>query len=1238
MRFRIGAVLAVLASLSMTPALAQGPAPDAVRGVLGSLNAGASTEAPTLLETEDGFFRFISAPEGARFEPPAAQKAASPQNSASAYLEEHGAAFGVTEEMSLPLARTLIHGDSTFVRLNQQYAGVEVFGAQIAVEVLSDGSLRAINSDILRDTRTLDSGAVPLLPAVGENQAVNAAKAAVATYYSGVSANELQLAGAPKLQVFDPSIINFSGPARLVWNVRVERGLPSPIGEVVLIDTQSGVAVFHHPTIHNDLERLIFDADNGTTVPNQPARQEDDPATGNAEVDAMYDFLGDTYNYYFERHQRDSIDDEGLTLLAVVALPFFNAFWTGSEMLFGTGLSVDDVVAHEYTHGVTQYTSDLIYFGFSGAINESMSDIFGEFVDLTNTGGNDSPEVRWFIGEDITIPGEGGPGEEIPSKQNDEDPEIPDHAFRYMKDPTLLGQPDRLGSPLLADPTGFFDDGGVHINSGIGNKLAYLLTDGGTFNGQNVAPLGINLVSELFYRAQFLLTPGSDYGDLFLALGTASVQMGFDFGARLNVATAGRAVEIAPNALDVDQAVRNFRATPTRTTGGDAVIAVTWSVPVPEAYNEVILVRRVGRFAQDASDGEIIARGQLDSYLDEDVQEGVEYFYTLIVDLVGTFPQLLFTRAVAGAPSVEIPAQLFTGNDFDLSFNQITFTPVGAPARPLSEGAIPGTFGDYEVSVADNVATLPIRRNDATGGAFHIYLSDDDGTEYVFSSAAFPFFGTNYTSLYVASNGYISFNEVPWLNLLNFPSLNAHFAIPRISFLFTDLAPNSGGQVWIKQLDDRLVVTFEEVPEYTFTEFGLPPGNTVQTELYFSGQIRITYGSVVVEDAIVGLSDGNGVPVDPATVFDDVESTNSRIDFTQAPTAPTRLHLEPLPSIRVDGGETATFSVRATASAPGIPVLTAEWDGPGPVPFADRGNGTGTFLFRTTPSTSGLFNVRIVASLGAEITYQDVRVSVGQVFLRPEAQELLLSTGTPLENPAENRLVSDIRPLTASYTYFHPQEKDDPELFGEGATIIYWFRNDQLVVPLINSPGVAASLTQPGDRWYFRVLPRTASFIEGQENLSPVVTVAGFPEILSITPGFGPITGGTTVRITGSRLSGVTNVRFGGVDATGIRNISDSEIEVVTPVRNAGSVTVTVTTTNGTGFLPNGFIFVGDPSDIINADLNRDGKVDAVDIQLVVSAVLKMSGQKADVNPDANRDGSINASDVQVVVNRALRR
>lgn len=242
---------------------------------------------------------------------------------------------------------------------------------------------------------------------------------------------------------------------------------------------------------------FTYDASNRTRTPGTLWLDADNAyhaAYDAAAVDA-HAYAAETYDYYKEVHNRNSYDGNGAQLISTVhyGRSYNNAFWNGSQMVYGDGDGVQftslsgglDVIAHELTHAVTDTTADLIYQNESGAINESMSDIFGTIVEYH---ANNNPD--WKIGEDIYTPGTAG------------------DALRSMADPTLNGDPDHYSKRY----TGTGDNGGVHINSGISNKAAYLLANGGTHYGVSVTGIGNAKTADIFYRTltQYL-TPSSNY-------------------------------------------------------------------------------------------------------------------------------------------------------------------------------------------------------------------------------------------------------------------------------------------------------------------------------------------------------------------------------------------------------------------------------------------------------------------------------------------------------------------------------------------------------------------------------------------------------------------------------------------------------------------------------------------------------------------------------------------------------
>ncbi|WP_079062896.1 M4 family metallopeptidase [Peterkaempfera griseoplana] len=226
------------------------------------------------------------------------------------------------------------------------------------------------------------------------------------------------------------------------------------------------------PAVDFILKRTVYDAHHGLALPGDVVRNEGaDPVT-DGTANRAYDSLGLTFAFYKEAYNRHSIDDANLPLDASVHYrrSFNNAFWDGERMVFGDGDGLvfndftisHDIVGHELTHGVTQYTVGLVYEGQSGALNESISDVFGSLV-KQYARRQTAEEADWLIGAGIFTPAVHG--------QALRSMKAPGTAFN---DPRLGGkdpQPDNMGG-YVDDP---LDHGGVHTNSGIPNHAFYLV-------------------------------------------------------------------------------------------------------------------------------------------------------------------------------------------------------------------------------------------------------------------------------------------------------------------------------------------------------------------------------------------------------------------------------------------------------------------------------------------------------------------------------------------------------------------------------------------------------------------------------------------------------------------------------------------------------------------------------------------------------------------------------------------
>lgn len=222
-------------------------------------------------------------------------------------------------------------------------------------------------------------------------------------------------------------------------------------------------------------QREVYDAKHSSTLPGTLVRGENDAPSSDVAVNEAFDGAGATYDLYYAVYGRNSVDNHGLKLSSSVHYQnnYDNAFWNGSQMVYGDGdeglppaqrlfnrftISVD-VIGHELTHGVTQYEAGLNYADQSGALNESMSDVFGSLVkqySLQQT----ADQADWIIGQGLLTSNVHGIG------------------LRSMKAPGTAYDDPVLGKdPQPYSMSGYVnttqDNGGVHINSGIPNRAFY---------------------------------------------------------------------------------------------------------------------------------------------------------------------------------------------------------------------------------------------------------------------------------------------------------------------------------------------------------------------------------------------------------------------------------------------------------------------------------------------------------------------------------------------------------------------------------------------------------------------------------------------------------------------------------------------------------------------------------------------------------------------------------------------
>ena len=478
--------------------------------------------------------------------------AADARGKARKFVDNYGALFGLadpaTELRVRATERTLTPASgvaadagaglpNATVRFDQQRNGVPVMGGEIVVQLADDGAVLSAAGEALpssasaRTRATVGVGHARTVAARWVARELNRKASAVTTASEGLALYDARLMDDPDLGV---------AGARLVW--RIDAQVPATKRQradrrLVIVDARAGQVLSTIGRIYDALDRRVCDNRNqpgrSWTCSAPFARVEGQTWVNQGDVDAAYRHMGVVYDYFMSRFGRDGVDGKGARMKATVrycpsyGCPWRNAEWRWGpqQATFGRGWSkADDIVAHEYMHGVLDHEAPLFYHYQSGAINESYADVFGELIDLAYPGGKDTSYTRWKIGEDTPI-----------------------GWFRDMRNPTAKGHPDRVRSPRWH--TGPGDFGGVHKNNGVGNKAAQLMAAGGSFRGFSIKGIGREKTAHVWYHALTTrLTSAANYVDLADALVSACTDLvgsrGVTFRHCVSVRDATRATQM----------------------------------------------------------------------------------------------------------------------------------------------------------------------------------------------------------------------------------------------------------------------------------------------------------------------------------------------------------------------------------------------------------------------------------------------------------------------------------------------------------------------------------------------------------------------------------------------------------------------------------------------------------------------------------------------------------------------
>ncbi|MEQ1571520.1 MAG: M4 family metallopeptidase, partial [Myxococcota bacterium] len=370
------------------------------------------------------------------------------------------------------------------VRVAQTVDGLPVFGGEAIVHLAGDGSTDSFTDTFVRDLRLDRSIDLTLDDAVD---------AALYMHKGGVSNVNADLL-----------VLRHEDGDHVAWRVVIddfESDLPSR--PVIFVDAVTGEKVWEYNNLQTAKNRNTYSANNGTSLPGTLKRSEGSGDIGDLPVDSAHNYAGVTYDYYSIIQGRDSYNGSGATMTSTAhySTAYDNAYWSGTQMVYGDGgtyfkplSQALDVVGHELTHAVTEYSANLVYSGESGGLNEATSDILGATIESYSRGWVVDSKT-WLIGEDIAKPAIGA-------------------ALRYMDNPPL----DGASIDNYANYTAGID---VHYSSGIANKAFYLMVQD--------AALDIQGAANIWYRALTLYMTSSTN---FAAARTATLSAATDlYGA-----------------------------------------------------------------------------------------------------------------------------------------------------------------------------------------------------------------------------------------------------------------------------------------------------------------------------------------------------------------------------------------------------------------------------------------------------------------------------------------------------------------------------------------------------------------------------------------------------------------------------------------------------------------------------------------------------------------------------------
>lgn len=479
-------------------------------------------------------------------------KSTDAKTKASEFLAENFRAFNLRSANDLVLLdETTDNYGLKNVTYRQQYQGIPVYDGLLKFHFNAKEELSSINGN------SISIAKLNTVPDITAAEAEIIARDMVTKQDLNKSDTPLQTAKT-NLIIFPKNLMQ-GGIVTPYLAYQIEVTNKKDVREYIFINAHTGELVEQFTGIH-PIDRKLYETN--TTATNLKWKEGDAfPGTLSSwqqnEVvtsEHVYNFFKNAFGYV----SYDAADHTMITVNNDPTISCPNARWNGTYAGYCDGTATDDVIAHEWGHAYTEYTSGLIYQYQSGALNESYSDVWGETIDLINNYMDEgenlsvrtttacSGSLRWKVGEDATSFG---------------------GAIRDMWNPNCNGDPAKV-----LDAANYYcgtaDSGGVHTNSGVTNHLYALLVDGGTYNGYTMTGMGFVKAAHLWWRAQKnYLTATSDFANFADALeASANDLIGVNLQGMSTTGTPAGLTGLSITSADVQNVKNGILAVQLRTS------------------------------------------------------------------------------------------------------------------------------------------------------------------------------------------------------------------------------------------------------------------------------------------------------------------------------------------------------------------------------------------------------------------------------------------------------------------------------------------------------------------------------------------------------------------------------------------------------------------------------------------------------------------------------------------------